>query len=329
MSIMFLLKETYKMKKRQIGTMPIKITPLIFGGNVFGWTADETTSFRLMDEFLDNGFETIDTANSYSSWVPGNKGGESEKIIGKWLKKSGKRDETILITKVGWDITPERKGLDQKSIMEEVEKSLKNLQTDYIDIYLSHKDDPNTPVEETLEAYDKLIKQGKVRQIGASNFYKDRLEESIKTSREKKLYEYKVIQPKYNLVDRQFELSDAAIAQEYELGVITYSSLASGFLSGKYKSENDFDKSVRGHGMKKYINDRGFAVLAALEKISKKHGTAYSTVALAWLLHKPSVTAPIASATDSAQLKELMAAVSLNLSEEDMNVLDASGRSSS
>ena len=316
------------MKKKQIGTMPIEITPLIFGGNVFGWTADEATSFRLLDEFLDNGFETIDTANSYSSWVPGNEGGESEKIIGKWLKKSGKREEIILITKVGWDISPERKGLDRKSILEEVEKSLKNLQTDYIDIYLSHKDDPNTPVEETLEAFDKLIKQGKVRQIGASNFYKDRLVESIKTSRLNKLYEYKVIQPKYNLFDREFETTDADIAQEYELGVITYSSLASGFLSGKYKSESDFNKSARGHGMKKYMNDKGFAILNALEKISQKHNTSYSTVALAWLLHKPAVTAPIASATDSAQLKELMAAVSLNLSDEDMRILNESGRKS-
>ena len=212
------------MDKRKIGNTDIEIAPLIFGGNVFGWTADEATSFRLLDEFSESGFDTIDTANSYSSWVPGNKGGESETIIGKWLKKSGKRDQSIIITKVGWDITPERKGLDKKSIMEEVEGSLKRLQTDYIDIYLAHKDDPNTPVEETLEAFDALIKQGKVRQIGASNFYKDRLIESIKTSREKKLYEYKLIQPKYNLFDRLFEKGEAQVAEEYGLGVITYSS---------------------------------------------------------------------------------------------------------
>ncbi len=310
------------MNKRKIGNTEIEIAPLIFGGNVFGWTADEASSFRLLDEFFENGFDTIDTANSYSSWIPGNKGGESETIIGKWLKQSGKRDEAIIITKVGWDITPERKGLDKKSIMEEVEGSLKRLQTDYIDIYFAHKDDPKTPVEETLEAFDKLIKQGKVRQIGASNFYKDKLIESIKTSREKKLYEYKVIQPKYNLFDRLFEKGDAGVAEEYGLGVITYSSLASGFLSGKYKSENDFKKSDRGHGMQKYLNEKGFALLNALEKISKKHGAAYSTIALAWLLHKPAVTAPIASATSSEQLKELMAAVSLNLSEEDMKTLD-------
>ena len=313
------------MKKRKIGTTDIEIAPLIFGGNVFGWTADEATSFRLLDEFVDNGFDTIDTANSYSSWVPGNVGGESETIIGKWLKQSGKREQTIIITKVGWDITAERKGLDKKSILEEVEGSLKKLQTDYIDIYLSHKDDPNTPMEETLEAFDKLIKQGKVRQIGASNFYKDRLIESIKISREKKLYEYKMIQPKYNLFDRLFENGEATVAEEYDLGVITYSSLASGFLSGKYKSEKDFSKSARGHGMKKYMNEKGVAILDALEQISKKYNTAYSTVALAWLLHKPAVTAPIASATDSDQLKELMAAVSLELSEEDMRMLDATG----
>lgn len=310
------------MKKRKIGNTNIEIAPLIFGGNVFGWTADEATSFRLLDEFFENGFDTIDTANSYSSWVPGNKGGESETIIGKWLKKSGKRDQAIIITKVGWDITPQRKGLDRKSIMEEVEGSLKKLQTDYIDIYLSHKDDPNTPVEETLEAFDKLIKQGKVRQIGASNFHKDRLEESIKTSREKKLYEYKVIQPKYNLMDRLFEKGEAAVAEEYGLGVITYSSLASGFLSGKYRSEKDFKKSDRGHGMQKYLNKKGFAILNALEKISEQNQAAYSTIALAWLLHKPVVTAPIASATSSKQLKELMASVNLDLSEENMRILD-------
>ena len=316
------------MKKRKIGSTDLEISPLIFGGNVFGWTADEATSFRLLDEFTDNGFETIDTANSYSSWVPGNVGGESETIIGKWLKNTGKRDRTVIITKVGWEITSERKGLDATSIMEEVEGSLKKLQTDYIDIYLSHKDDPATPVEETLKAYDKLIKQGKVRHIGASNFYKDRLVESIKTSREKKLYEYKVVQPKYNLFDRQFELADAAIAEEYDLGVITYSSLASGFLSGKYSSEEDFHKSQRGQGMKKFMNAKGFAILEALKKVSKKHDTAYSTVAIAWLMNKPVVTAPIASATNSAQLKELMAAASLHLSNEEMRLLDEAGGNS-
>ncbi len=317
-----------RMKKRKIGNTDIEIAPLIFGGNVFGWTANEETSFRLLDDFFDKGFNTIDTANSYSSWVPGNKGGESETIIGKWLKQTGKRDQAVIITKVGWDITPERKGLDKKSIIEEVEGSLKRLQTDYIDIYLAHKDDPKMPVEETLEAFDKLIKQGKVRQIGASNFYKDRLIESIKTSREKKLYEYKVIQPKYNLFDRLFEKREAAVAEEYGLGVITYSSLASGFLSGKYRTEKDFTKSDRGHGMQKYLNEKGFAILQALEKISKKHAAAYSTIALAWLLHKPTVTAPIASATSSEQLNELMAAVSLNLSEEDMKMLDGAGEGS-
>ena len=314
------------MEKRKIGNTDIEIAPLIFGGNVFGWTADEATSFRLLDEFFENGFDTIDTANSYSSWVHGNIGGESEIIIGKWLIESGKRDKAVIITKVGWDITPQRKGLDRKSIMEEVEGSLKRLQTDYIDIYLSHKDDPNTPVEETLEAFDKLIKQGKVRQIGASNFYKDRLEKSIKTSREKKLYEYKLIQPKYNLFDRLFEKGEAQVAEEYGLGVITYSSLASGFLSGKYRSEDDFKKSARGHGMQKYLNEKGFAILDALQKISEKHHTSYSTVALAWLLHKPTITAPVASATSSEQLKELIASVSLKLSEEEISLLDEAGK---
>ncbi|MEO6683304.1 MAG: aldo/keto reductase [Ginsengibacter sp.] len=313
------------MTKRKISNTDIEISPFIFGGNVFGWTADEATSFRLLDEFVANGFETIDTANSYSSWVPGNEGGESETIIGKWMKNTGKRNELILITKVGWDITPERKGLDKKSIMEEVEGSLKRLQTDHIDIYLSHKDDPATPVEETLEAYDQLIKQGKVRQIGSSNLPVDRLAESIETSQEKKLYEYKLIQPKYNLYDRLFEESEAKVAEDYSLGVISYSSLASGFLSGKYKTENDFKQSVRGYGMKNYLNEKGFALLNALEKLSLKHDAAYSTLALAWLLHKPVITAPIASATSSEQLKELMASVSVKLDKEDMALLDAAG----
>lgn len=310
------------MEKRNLGSTDLKVAPLIFGGNVFGWTVNEADSFKLLDQFFENGFNCVDTSNSYSSWIPGNKGGESETIIGNWLKKSNKRDELILITKVGWDINESEKGLSKNYIIKAVEDSLKRLQTDYIDLYFSHKDDPNTPVQETLEAYNQLIKQGKVRHIGASNFYKDRLKESIKVSREKKLYEYKVIQPKYNLYDRHFEKGNAAIAKEYGLGVITYSSLASGFLSGKYESEADFKKSARGAGMKKYLNEKGFSILKAINHLSKKYSCTAATVSLAWLIQNPLVTAPIASATNQNQLEELMLAPHKILSPPDLRMLD-------
>lgn len=310
------------MERRNLGNTDLNIAPLIFGGNVFGWTVNEADSFRLLDQFFDNGFNCVDTANSYSNWVEGNKGGESETIIGKWIKKSKKREELVLITKVGWEINESEKGLSKKYIIKEVEKSLKRLQTDHIDLYLSHKDDPNTPVQETLEAYDQLIKQGKVRHIGASNFYKDRLEESIKVSREKKLYEYKVIQPKYNLYDRQFEIGNADIAKKYGLGVITYSSLASGFLSGKYESEADFSKSARGGGMKKYLNEKGFTILKSINHIARKYNCSPATIAITWLIQNPLVTAPIASATNEVQLKELMQAPYKILSPSDLRVLD-------
>ncbi|MEO6820118.1 MAG: aldo/keto reductase [Ginsengibacter sp.] len=310
------------MEKRKIGKTDLNIAPLIFGGNVFGWTIDEAMSFRLLDQFFENGFNAVDTANGYSVWAPGNKGGESETIIGKWLKKSKKRDELVLITKVGWEINASEKGLAKKYILKAVEDSLKRLQTDHIDLYLSHKDDIETPVEETLEAYDQLIKEGKVRFIGASNFTQERLEESIRVSREKKLHEYKVIQPKYNLYDRQFEDGDAEMAKIYGLGVITYSSLASGFLSGKYKSEEDFSKSARGAGMKKYLNEKGFSILKAITHLSKKYNCSPATISLAWLLHNPLVTAPIASATSTEQLKELMQAPYKMLSAPDLRMLD-------
>lgn len=310
------------MENRILGKTDLEIAPLIFGGNVFGWTVNEEDSFQLLDHFFESGFNCVDTSNSYSHWIPGNKGGESETIIGNWLKKSNKRDKLVLITKVGWEISESEKGLSKDYIIKEVENSLKRLQTDYIDLYMSHKDDPNTPVQETLEAYDQLIKQGKVRHIGASNFYKDRLEESIKVSREMKLYEYKVIQPKYNLYDRHFEIGNAEIAKEYGLGVITYSSLASGFLSGKYESEADFTKSARGAGMKKYLNEKGFRILKAIKHLSKKYNCTPATISLAWLIQNPLVTAPIASATNHTQLKELMRAPDKILSPPDLRMLD-------
>ena len=310
------------MKKINLGNTDLHIAPLIFGGNVFGWTVNEADSFRLLDEFFDNGFNCVDTANSYSNWVPGNVGGESETIIGKWIKNSKKRDEMVLITKVGWEVNESERGLSKKYIMKAVEGSLKRLQTDYIDVYFSHKDDPSTPVQETLEAYDLLIKQGKVRHIGASNFYKDRLEESIKVSREKKLYEYKIIQPKYNLYDRQFEDGQAELAKEYGLGVITYSSLASGFLSGKYESETDLKKSTRGKGMNKYLNEKGFSTLKVLKHMSRKYNCSPATISLAWLIQNPWVTAPIASSTNQSQLHELMLAPHKIFSPSDLRVLD-------
>lgn len=310
------------MEKRKLGNTDLEIAPLILGGNVFGWTVNKTESYRLLDQFFDNGFNCVDTANSYSNWVPGNKGGESETIIGNWIKKSQKRHELVLITKVGWEINESEKGLGKRYIIKAVEDSLKRLQTDYIDLYFSHKDDPNTPVQETLEAYDLLIKQGKVRHIGASNFYKDRLEESMSVSRKKKLYQYKVIQPRYNLYDRHFENTDASIAKEYELGVITYSSLASGFLTGKYESEADFTKSKRGAGMAKYLNEKGFTILKAINHLSKKYSCTPATISLAWLIQNPLVTAPIASATNPEQLNELMQAAGKIFSPSDLRMLD-------
>lgn len=314
------------MTKKKAGNTELEIAPLIFGGNVFGWTVDEKTSFDLLDQFVNNGYNCIDTADSYSHWAPGNKGGESETIIGNWLKKSGKRNDIIIITKVGWEITTAKKGLSKEYILEEVETSLKRLQTDYIDLYFSHKDDPQTPVHETLEAYNQLIKQGKVRYIGASNFFKDRLEESIEYSRENNLYEYKVIQPKYNLYDRQFETGNAEIATKYGLGVITYSSLASGFLSGKYKDEKDFKKSVRGHGMKKYMNEKGFAIIRTLHELSHKYHCTPAAISLAWIIQNPLITAPIASATKEEQLEELMQSATVQLSKEDVDLLNECGK---
>ena len=313
------------MKKRKLGNTDLEIAPLIFGGNVFGWTANEKTSFQLLDIFTDNGFNCIDTADGYSVWVDGHKGGESETIIGNWLKKSGKRKDIIIATKVGWEISPQKKGLSKKYILAEVETSLKRLQTDYIDLYQSHKDDPHTPIEETLEAYDQLIKDGKVRYIGASNFTADRLEESMKISKEKKLPEYKTFQPKYNLYDREYETEYTEVIKKYNLGVITYSSLASGFLSGKYQSEKDFPKSVRGGGMKKYLNKKGFSILKALNDLSEKYNSSPACISLAWLIQNPLITAPIASATNKSQLHELMQSTEINLSNEDIELLSIAG----
>ncbi len=310
------------MEKRILGKSDLNIAPIVFGGNVFGWTIDEAKSFEILDHFIGNGFNCIDTADVYSRWVPGNKGGESEIIIGNWLKKHNKRHDVIIATKVGSDIG-QGKSLKRDYIIDQVEHSLNRLQTDYIDLYFSHYDDENTPVEETLRAYDELIKAGKVRWIGASNFSANRLKESLIFSNEHNLPRYEVYQPGYNLYDREgFEAEHEKICLEHNLGVVTYYALASGFLSGKYRSEADLSKSQRGSGAKKYLNDRGFKILAALDQVAETHGVEQASVALAWLLYHPSVTAPIASVTDLNQLKSFTEAANLKLSAEDISLLD-------
>jgi len=310
------------MEKRILGKSDLNIAPIVFGGNVFGWTIDEAKSFEILDHFIESGFNCIDTADVYSRWVPGNKGGESETIIGNWLKKHGKRHDVIIATKVGSDMGY-GKSLKKDYIINQVEHSLNRLQTDYIDLYFSHYDDENTPVEETLSAYDELIKAGKVRWIGASNFSANRLKESLIFSNEHNLPRYEVYQPGYNLYDREgFEAEHEKICLEHNLGVVTYYALASGFLSGKYRSEADLSKSQRGSGAKKYLTDRGFKILGALDQVAESHGVEQASVALAWLMYHPSVTAPIASVTDLNQLKSFTEAANLKLSAEDISLLD-------
>ena len=312
------------MEKRKLGYSGIEVAPLAFGGNVFGWTIDEAISFKLLDAFVDAGFNLIDTADVYSRWKEGHVGGESETIIGKWLKKSGKRDKVIIATKVGMDMGGENKGLSKKHIIKSVEDSLKRLQTDYIDLYQSHKDDPDTPQQETLEAYYELIKPGKVKFIGASNYTAARLGEALEISKEKHLPVYQTLQPHYNLFDREvYEKELEPFCIENGLGVITYFSLASGFLTGKYRSENDFGKSARGGGMKRFLNEKGFKILAALDEVSKELNATQAQIALAWLIARKGITAPIVSATNLDQLHDILKSVDLNLSAEVMAKLDA------
>jgi len=308
---------------KKLGNTNLQTAPIVFGGNVFGWTLDEKESFRILDEFVDAGFNTIDTANVYSRWVPGNEGGESEAIIGKWMKGRGNRDKLTIITKVGSDMGQGHRDLSEKHIMEAVDDSLRRLQTDAIDLYLSHWDDENTPVEETLGAYEKLIKAGKVRYIGASNLSPERLKESLTVSTQNGLPRYEVFQPEYNLYDRQgFEEGVAPVCRKEELGVITYFSLAKGFLSGKYRSKDDLGKSVRGGGVEGYLNERGFRILEALDKLAAKHEISQAAVALAWLIHQPDVTAPIASATKSSHMKAFVEAVQMKPEPEDLQLLE-------
>ncbi|HWR17918.1 MAG TPA: aldo/keto reductase [Terriglobales bacterium] len=315
------------MQKRKLGSTPYQIAPLVFGGNVFGWTADESTSFKLMDAFLDNGFSLIDTADSYSRWVPGHKGGESEIIIGKWMKARGNRGKVVVATKVGSDMGQGKKDLSKKWILQAAEDSLRRLQTDYIDLYQSHWDDLETPVEETLEAYDELVKQGKVRTIGASNLGPDRLIASLEASKKNGWPVYQTLQPNYNLYDRaDYESKYESIAQKHGLGVIPYFSLASGFLAGKYRSEEDLKARARGAFVKKYLNERGYRILDALDEVAKASNATPAQIAIAWLIARPSITAPIASATSVDQLNELITATRIRLDDASLQKLNqASG----
>ena len=314
------------MEKRRLGNSELMVSPLCFGGNVFGWTANEQTSFNLLDRFTDAGFNFIDTANSYSSWVPGNKGGESETIIGNWLKKGGKRDNLIIATKVGSEMNGE-KGLSKAYIKRAVEESLSRLRTDHIDLYQSHYDDPSTPVEETLEAYSELIAEGKVRVIGASNFSRERLLEALEASKHG-LPKYEILQPLYNLVERkEFETYFATVCAEHHVGVIPYYSLASGFLTGKYRSEADLKKSTRGGGVKKYLNEGGLSILRALDEIAGKHGATPAQVSLAWLISREVVTSAIVSATSVEQLDDLLSIEQLSLEQADLDKLSLASSS--
>lgn len=302
------------MQKRTLGHRGPAVPPICLGGNVYGWTLSEADTFRQLDRAVDAGLNFIDTADMYSRWVPGHTGGESETILGKWFAQSGRRKDVILATKVGMDMGDDRKGLSPAYIARAVDDSLRRLQTDYIDLYQAHTDDESTPLEETLAAFDKLVKAGKVRYIGASNYTGARLAQSIEISRQHNLAAYISLQPHYNLVERaSFESDLLPIVQKYQVGVIPYFSLAAGFLTGKYRHSDDAKGSARGGMVQKYLNARGFAVVDALTEIAGAHRATPARVALAWLLAQPGVTAPIASATSDAQLEDLIAAASLQL----------------
>ncbi|MFZ9285695.1 MAG: aldo/keto reductase [Burkholderiaceae bacterium] len=313
------------MQTRELGRSGLQVSPLCFGGNVFGWTADERTSFSLLDAWVDAGFNFIDTADVYSIWAPGHAGGESETIIGKWLRASGKRSRVVIATKVGKPMGPDRKGLKPAYIRAAVEDSLRRLQTDCIDLYQSHDDDADTPLEETLGAFADLIRAGKVRAIGASNYSAPRLELALQTSARLALPRYESLQPLYNLYDRAvFEDALRPLCQREQVGVISFYALAAGFLSGKYRSRADIGKSARGiNTTTKYLNPRGLKILAALDAVAQRHGSTPAQVAVAWVMAQPGVTSPIASATSLAQLNELVAATRLRLDATSMAALQA------
>ncbi len=310
------------MDKRKLGSTDIEVSKLCFGGNVFGWTIDEAQSHTMLDAVTASGINFIDTADVYSTWAHGGEGGQSETIIGNWLKKSGKRHEVIIATKVGKQMGPDKIGLSRDYIYKAVEDSLKRLQTDYIDLYQSHDDDTHTPLRETLETYTELIKEGKVRAIGASNYSGARLAEAIGVSKEFNLAAYQTLQPLYNLYDRaDFEKDLEPVCLANNIGVINYYALASGFLTGKYRTTDDLAKASRASN-KKYFNDRGFKILKALDEVAAQYNANPAQVAIAWLLSKPVVSAPIASATSITQLDDLVKAMSLKLDDKAVALLD-------
>ncbi|MDE2394156.1 MAG: aldo/keto reductase [Burkholderiales bacterium] len=311
------------MQLRPLGRSGLMAAPLAFGGNVFGWTADEATSFSLLDAFVDAGFNLVDTADVYSRWAPGHVGGESEAVIGRWLAKSGRRDQVLIATKVGKDMGGDQVGLSRRWIRQGVEDSLRRLQTDRIDLYQSHDDDAKTPLEETLAAYAELIKEGKVRAIGASNYSAPRLAEALATSARLGLPRYETLQPLFNLADRApYEAELEPLCRAEGLGVINFFALAKGFLTGKYRSEADLGQSPRGAGVKEYLNPRGLKILAALDEAAQRLNATPAQVALAWQMARPGITAPIASATSTAQFAEIAAAARLGLDTATIAALD-------
>ena len=310
------------MTTRTLGSLGLKVSPIMLGGNVFGWTIDEKQSFAILDHFAGRGFNFIDTADMYSNWIPGNQGGESETILGNWFKQSGNRDKIILATKLGNPMGEGKKGLSAAYIKEAVEASLTRLQTDYIDLYQAHIDDKETSLTETLEAFTALVKEGKVRIIGASNYSGDRLREAENISRREGLARYETLQPHFNLYNReQYEKDLAPTVAEFSISVVPYFSLASGFLSGKYKTLADTEKANRAGMLSKYFDERGLRILKALEALSKETGAKQATIALAWLLARPNILAPIASATTVEQLDEILAAADLKLAPEQLKKL--------
>ncbi|WP_345988368.1 aldo/keto reductase [Chryseobacterium sp. Chry.R1] len=314
------------MEKRMIKNTDLSVAPINFGGNVFGWTLDEQQSFDILDQFTEAGFNFIDTADTYSWWVNG-RGGQSEEIIGKWLKSRGNRNDLVIATKVGSETKEHGFDISKRHILKSVDESLKRLQIDHIDLYYTHFDDHKTPVEETLAAYDEIIKAGKVRYIAASNLTPERLTASFEASEKNNLPRYVALQPHYNLLEREkFEKNYAPLVEKYDLSVFPYWSLAAGFLTGKYRSEADLSKSARGEGVRKYLNEKGERVLKALDQVSEKHQANQASVALAWLLANPLITAPIVSATSQSQLQTLFKATELHLSNEDVQLLNEASK---
>lgn len=311
------------MKRRKLGNTELTVAPLALGGNVFGWTADETTSFRLLDAFTAAGGNLVDTADIYSLWVAGHKGGESETVLGKWLRRGGNRQKILVATKVGMELGPGRKGLSKPYILRAADASLKRLKTDYIDLYQAHADDPATPLEETLDAFTQLVREGKVRVVGASNYAAARLSQALRVARKHGYSAFRSLQPLYNLYDRaEYEAELEPLCREKKLGVIPYFPLGAGFLTGKYRSEKDLEGRARGEHVRKYLDDRGFRILDALDQVARRYRSAPAAVALAWLIARPGITAPIASATSVDQLNELMKSLELELGPSAIDLLN-------